>query len=196
MKPAIWAAILMIQCFALPALPRADAQPSDPATLGESLKDGGNVLMIRHASAPGTSDPLDFRIGECATQRNLDGRGRTQAKEIGRWLRRNGVASARVFSSQWCRCLETAELLKMGPVAELPALNSFFDRPQDRKGRLSAMKAFLSEQAPDGALIILVTHQVNIAALTGEILSSGQGVVLRFTGGGQFNVRGTLRFEH
>jgi hypothetical protein len=92
----------------------------------------GQVLLIRHAEAPGTGDPEDFRLGECSTQRNLSKAGSDQARAVGDWLRDRGVERARVYSSQWCRCLETAELLDLGPVAELPGLNSFFDRPQDR----------------------------------------------------------------
>lgn len=47
------------------------------------IKSGGYVLMIRHAYAPGTGDPENFRIGKCATQRNLNDQGRAQAQEIG-----------------------------------------------------------------------------------------------------------------
>ena len=89
---------------------------SDNAEMIESMKAGGHVLMIRHALAPGTGDPTNFRIGDCSTQRNLDDRGREQARTIGNWLRSKGLTSARVYSSQWCRCLETAQLncLRLG----------------------------------------------------------------------------------
>ena len=96
---------------------------SDRAEMIENMLAGGHILMIRHALAPGTGDPANFQIGDCSTQRNLDDRGRDQARAIGDWLRSKGITSARIYSSQWCRCLETAKLLKLGPVAELPALN-------------------------------------------------------------------------
>ena len=99
----------------------------------ERLKAGGHILMVRHALAPGTGDPPNFKIGDCSTQRNLDEAGRDQARNIGDWLRTNGVSSARVYSSQWCRCIETAKLMELGPVEELPALNSFYERTQDRE---------------------------------------------------------------
>ncbi len=92
----------------------------------------GRVLMLRHAQAPGVGDPPGFRLDDCATQRNLDDSGRRQARALGSRLANAGVATARVYSSQWCRCLETARLLQLGPVSELPALNSFFERSQDR----------------------------------------------------------------
>ncbi len=152
---------------------------SDQNTIVEELKAGGRVLMIRHAYAPGSGDPSDFRIGDCSTQRNLDERGRAQARKIGEWLQDRGIEKARVFSSQWCRCMETAVLMDIGPVIELPALNSFYSRPQDREPNLNALDDFLSRQPPDGELIILVTHYVTISAVTGEGVSSGEGVVVR-----------------
>ena len=162
--------------------------------LVEELKAGGRVLMIRHAYAPGTGDPPHFRIGDCSTQRNLDQRGRSQARAIGDWLRDRGIVSARVFSSQWCRCVETAELMDLGPVNELPALNSFFSRPQDREPNLRALRDFLSEQPPDGELIVLVTHFVTISAVTGEGVSSGEGVILRLGENASPEVIGRLDF--
>ena len=130
------------------------------------MKTGGHILMIRHALAPGTGDPVNFRIGDCATQRNLDDRGRNQARSIGNWLRAQGIGSARVYSSQWCRCLETAELLELGSVAELPALNSFYELTQDRQPNLKALRKFIAVQPSDGVLVILVTHFVTISALS------------------------------
>ncbi len=170
-------------------------QAADFDNLVEQIKEGGYVLMIRHAYAPGTGDPANFRIGDCATQRNLNGRGRTQAREIGRWLRARGIDSARVFSSQWCRCLETAELIGLGPVSQLPALNSFFERPQDAKPNLAALREFLSRQPEDGKLILLVTHFVTISGITGQGVSSGEGAVLRLAGDAGFKVLGRLGFE-
>jgi phosphohistidine phosphatase SixA len=76
--------------------------PADDAASNElldRLKNGGHVLMIRHAHAPGTGDPNDFKIGDCTTQRNLDEQGKAQAREIGNWLRAGGIMSAKVYSS-------------------------------------------------------------------------------------------------
>jgi phosphohistidine phosphatase SixA len=162
--------------------------------LVSALKSAGGVLMIRHARAPGTGDPDDFTIGDCTTQRNLDDRGREQARRIGQWLRDRGIDSARVFSSQWCRCLETAELMSLGPVTPLPALNSFFERPRDREPNLAALRDFLAQQPADGELIVLVTHFVTISAVTGRGVSSGEGVVMRLKGDGGFEILGELDF--
>ena len=164
-------------------------------SLEAQLSAGGHVLMIRHAYAPGTGDPDNFQIGDCATQRNLNDQGRAQASQIGQWLRARGIDTARVYSSQWCRCLETAEGIGLGPVAPLPALNSFFEHPRQGKTRLAAVRHFLSKQPANGKLIILVTHHVTIAGITGESVSSGEAVLMRLTGSGDFKVLGRLNFN-
>jgi phosphohistidine phosphatase SixA len=183
----IWAGLGLLLVF-------ASAQAADPTDLVTSIRSGSHVLMIRHAHAPGSGDPDHFKIGDCGTQRNLDDRGRAQAQQIGRWLRAHGITSARIFSSQWCRCRDTAEGLALGPVNELPALNSFFERPQDRAPNLAALRAFLSQQPTDGPLVVLVTHFVTISAISGLGVAAGEGVVLRLQGGGGFEVLGRLGF--
>ena len=182
--------ILLAGSIALAAL-NAHA---DSDILIDQLKTGGYILMIRHAMAPGTGDPVNFQIGDCATQRNLDDRGRDQARSIGEWLRAGGIEKARVYSSQWCRCLETAKLINLGPVTPLAALNSFYDRPQDREPNLKALRNFLAKQTADSELLILVTHYVTISAITGKAVSSGEGVVLRVKDRGIHDVVGTLGF--
>lgn len=160
--------------FALVAL----AACAPPPAAASPLPQTGHVLLLRHAYAPGIGDPPGFRLDDCASQRNLDASGRTQATAIGDWLRVQGVRQARVYSSQWCRCQETAQLLGLGPVTPLPALNSFFGQPQARDGTLQALRDFLARQSADGPLLVLVTHQVNISAVTGDGIGSGGGVLL------------------
>jgi hypothetical protein len=114
-------AAVAVATITMPAAGRADAP------IG-SLDQPGIVVALRHALAPGTGDPPGFVLDDCSTQRNLDGRGRDQARAMGERLREAGLGDAAVFSSRWCRCLETARLLALGPVTPLPALDSFFGR--------------------------------------------------------------------
>jgi len=160
------------------------------------LKAGGHILMIRHALAPGNGDPKNFKIGDCSTQRNLNETGRAQARSIGNWLRSKGVMSARVYASQWCRCLETATLMNLGSVQEFPALNSFYERMQDREPNIDALKDFISRQPMDGELIVFVTHFVTIGAIAGESVSSGTGVLLELKKDTSYEVVGRLTFEN
>jgi len=163
--------------------------------LATRLQQGGHVLMLRHAHAPGFGDPPGFHLDDCATQRNLDASGRAQATAIGEWLRRQGVQEAKVYSSQWCRSLETARLLNLGPVKPLPALNSFFERTHDRVSSLIALNAFFARQPADGPLIILVTHFVNIEAVAGFSVGSGEGVLLQLQAGAAPRVVGRVDFK-
>ncbi|MGE5855537.1 MAG: histidine phosphatase family protein [Syntrophaceae bacterium] len=155
---------------------------SVPATAGEDLPalvgNADHVILLRHAKAPGTGDPPNFRLGDCSTQRNLSREGREQAVRIGARLRAAGLASTTVYSSQWCRCLETARNLAVGPVVELPVLNSFFQSPEleqkhDRLLRAWIASADLSRPA------VLVTHQVSITALAGIVPAEGEILILR-----------------
>src|SRR3546814_11054037 len=98
--------------------------------LWAALKQGGHVAIMRHATAPGFGDPEGFRLNDCSTQRNLSDAGRAQARRIGDAIRAHGVTIGRVLSSRWCRCLEPAALLGLGPVAAYPPLDSLHRRPE------------------------------------------------------------------
>jgi phosphohistidine phosphatase SixA len=136
-----------------------------------------HVILLRHARAPGTGDPANFRLGDCSTQRNLSDQGRRQAARIGARLRAAGMAETAVYSSQWCRCLETARLLAVGPVVELPALNSFFQSPGEEEKYNRELRAWIAA-ADLGRPVVLVTHQVNITALTGIFPAEGEILIL------------------
>lgn len=164
------------------------------ADVWTALRSGGHVALMRHAIAPGTGDPADFTLGDCSTQRILSDEGRAQARRIGARFRANGIEAARVFSSQWCRCLETAALLGLGPVAELPLLNSFFANMGRRAAQTSALEDWLAGQEGRQPRI-LVTHQVNITALTGVYPASGEVVVIRRAEDGEIAVVGTIETE-
>lgn len=143
------------------------------------MKENGYLLMIRHAKAPGFGDPSNIKIGDCSTQRNLNNEGRLQASKIGEVLKQNNIQASAIFSSQWCRCLETAKLLDMGEVKELPSLNSFYEKTQNKERHLKALKSFINSQGTNKKLIIMVTHEVTISAISGQYVSSGDGVLLK-----------------
>jgi phosphohistidine phosphatase SixA len=186
------ALLAAIGALALQGAEAADAAPSQPL---EALRAPGRVLMLRHAHAPGNGDPPGYRIGDCATQRNLGDEGREQARRIGEQLRAAGIAQARLWSSQWCRCLETARLLALGPVRELPALNSFFDRPQDRDRQVAELRAFLAGLPLDGPPVVMVTHQVMVTAQTGGWVDSGGGALFARERGGGLRYLGPVDFK-
>lgn len=153
----------------------------------------GAVGLMRHARAPGTGDPARMRLDDCGTQRNLSDDGRAQARMLGGRLRAAGLENARIYASAWCRTRETAELLDLGPVETLPALNSFFAGQGDGARQTADLRAFL-EAGRDGPLRILVSHQVNVTALTGIYPADAEMVVLR-PGEAGYVVAGRLRLD-
>jgi broad specificity phosphatase PhoE len=161
------------------------------SALLDALKSDGHFALLRHALAPGTGDPPEFQLGQCTTQRNLSDEGRDQARTIGGLFRENEIHKVRVFSSQWCRCMETAKLLALGPVAELPVLNSFFQHYERRESQTRMLLEWLGKQNLDRPTV-LVTHQVNITALTGIYPDSGELVIVHRSPSGNIKVIGTI----
>lgn len=157
------------------------AAPLSAATVGERFSAGGHVLLMRHAEAPGVGDPPGFRLDDCSTQRNLSAAGREQARAAGRWLRAQGLQAAQVWSSPWCRCLDTARLLDYGAVAVEPSLSSFFGDYERGPQQREALQAFIArlQDAPPGPAPVLVTHQVVISAYAGGSVSSAEMVLVR-----------------
>ncbi len=146
----------------------------------ELLEQPGHVLILRHANAPGVGDPAGMKLSDCSTQRNLDEVGRNQARELGQRLRAAGVTHARVYTSELCRCRDTARLLDIGRVEALPALNSTVGRSENERARqIKALRAFIAKLPRDGGPVVLVTHQVIVTALTDNYPASGGGLILR-----------------
>ena len=143
----------------------------------QALRSGGHALLLRHALAPGTGDPSNFVLTDCATQRNLSAAGRDQARRLGAAIRAGGVRVDRVLSSRWCRALETARLMEVGAVEPFPPIDSFFQDRGEGPAQTRELEAFLAGLGDD--TVIMVTHQVNITALTGIVPRSGEGVVVR-----------------
>jgi phosphohistidine phosphatase SixA len=176
--------------LALPAQVALD----DPATVWGQLQRAEErlyVVLLRHAIAPGTGDPANFRLGDCSTQRNLSAAGQAQAQQLGQAFRRRQVDVAQVLSSEWCRCLDTATLMELGPVQPFAPINSFF-RDRSTAAQQTAQLENYIRQQPSRGVIVMVTHQVNITALTGVVPASGQAVVVTPNDEGQLIQVGLL----
>lgn len=156
-----------------------------------ALKQPGAIALMRHALAPGGGDPDRFTLGDCSTQRNLDARGRDQATHIGDALRAAGVSFDVVWSSAWCRTEETAELMAMGQVEIRPSLNSFFGGRGDSQSQTRDTLSSLSSLSGESRAL-LVTHQVNITALTGVTPASGEIIVAQMQPDGRIKVTGRV----
>jgi len=160
----------------------------------EVWKQPGVHAIMRHATAPGFGDPEGFTLGNCATQRDLNTTGRKEARVLGRAIRDKGIALTAVYSSQWCRCLHTAEELDVGKVRELPALNSFFQGRGNSAEHTAALKKHLATLKPSDK-VLYVSHQVNTTALTGVYPDSGEVVLFKFLPNGEVTVLGRVRAD-
>ncbi len=137
-------------------------------------------VLMRHAIAPGTGDPPSFDLQDCSTQRNLSEEGLTQARRTGELFRQKNVAAGQVLSSEWCRCLDTATQLALGPVEPFPTLNSFFENRAQGPERTERLQAFMAEHKEAQQVTVMVTHFVNISAIAGSGVASGEMVVMRY----------------
>lgn len=156
------------------------AQALDEQVLWQELRKGGYVLLIRHADAPGTFDPPGFQLGVCSTQRNLSEEGRAQSKRLGELIRAKNVPVGQVFSSEWCRCIDTATLAFGADKAQTwSAISSPTggDAKQQR-ANLEAVRQRIS-RASSTTNTVLVTHMFNIQDITGGGAAQGEIVVLR-----------------
>jgi phosphohistidine phosphatase SixA len=165
--------VLAISLSVTPGLAAGDSNEAWAA-----LVKGGHVALIRHGNAPPGygGDPPGFKIDDCKTQRNLDEQGRGEARALGEAFRTHGVRVDRILSSPWCRCLETARLMAVGPVEISWAL-----APDVNPGvsvRLRELKEITAAWRGPGALV-LVTHALTVRALLGFLPSQGETVVLR-----------------
>ena len=141
------------------------------------LRQGGKLIFIRHAYAPGGGDPIDFDINNCDTQRNLSDSGRKQANEIGFFFKNNNILIDKVYSSEWCRCKETAKIA-FNKFETKNFLNSFFSSKfaHNKDTQMKKLKNFINNW--DGKNnIIFVTHYVVISEILNYTPSSGEIII-------------------
>ena len=151
----------------------------------------GYVLLMRHSYAPGVGDPDNFKLSDCSTQRNLSDVGRQDAKDVGEWLQRREIKIFRVETSRWCRAKETAQLLGLGKVRLNKNLDSLFEEADAlNHPQTAAVRKQIQNHRNKTGLMVLVGHYVNIAALTGVGVASGEGILIKANAQGEFKVFG------
>ena len=145
----------------------------------QKFAEGRQVLILRHADTPGNGDPANFQIDDCSTQRNLSEEGRQQAPRLGGYLRAQGIENARVFTSQLCRSLDTAEELDVGDIEDVTGLNSFYTYSEYNDEWLTELRTLLLQfgRRTDEP-VVMVTHAVTIQAIAGVSAGSGEAVLL------------------
>ena len=141
------------------------------------LKDGGKIIFIRHAHAPGGGDPINFDISDCSTQRNLNEEGIVQSINIGNFFLKNDIKIDKILSSEWCRCKETAKYA-FKKFETKSFLNSFFSQKfaNNKNQQIKELKEYVQNWDSKKNLV-LVTHYVIILEVTNSTVSSGEMVV-------------------
>jgi len=177
-------------CLAWPAVQAWAAADGDAAAL---LRDGGVVLALRHALAPGTFDPPQFKPGDCSTQRNLSEEGRAQARRIGQWFKARSLQPTRVRSSPWCRCIDTATLA-FGTAEAWAALGSprGASETTNAESLLALRRAVAQARVQHGRFEVWVTHNFVLSDLAGTGAASGEGLVLKADAAGAIQVLARL----
>ena len=156
------------------------------------LEDGGKLIFIRHAYAPGGGDPDNFNLNDCSTQRNLNNEGREQAKYIGEFFKKNKIKIDKVLSSEWCRCKETAKIAFKN-FSTNNFLNSFYSSKfaKNKDKQIKMLKSYVKKLKSDKNLI-LVTHYVLISEVLNYAPSSGEIVV----SDKNFNMIGSIKINY
>ena len=141
------------------------------------LNDGGKIIFIRHAYAPGGGDPINFDISDCSTQRNLNEEGIVQSINIGNFFLKNDIKIDKILSSEWCRCKETAKYA-FKKFETKNFLNSFFSQKfaNNKNQQIKELKEYVQNWDSKKNLV-LVTHYVIILEVTNSTVSSGEMVV-------------------
>ena len=135
-----------------------------------------NVIFLRHTLAPGVGDPENFIKEDCSTQRNLNNKGRLQARLIGNYLRSTNLKFSQILTSEWCRCIDTAKELNLGQWTTFSGLNSFFQEYEKKDQVMNKLQKKLDSLGYSD-LTLFVTHQVVISEQTGIVPRSGEMVL-------------------
>ena len=143
------------------------------------LSEGGKLIFIRHAYAPGSGDPDNFDLSNCASQRNLNQKGIDQAKAINKlFLKKNYMDRNLVLSSEWCRCKQTAKYA-FKKFKTKSFLNSFFSKKftHNKSNQINELKNYV-KQWNGKSNLIFVTHYVVISEILNVSTSSGEIIVV------------------
>jgi phosphohistidine phosphatase SixA len=143
----------------------------------KELRKGGYVIFMRHAYSEAYGDEYEVDLDNCKTQRNLSDKGKKQAKIVGDALKKLGVQIGDVYTSPYCRCVDTANLA-FGQANVRPELiyAAALESEEERAKYADALVQLLSIKPEEGKNTIIVSHSVNLEEATG-ILPRPEGVI-------------------
>jgi virginiamycin B lyase len=164
--------------------PRAARTPGASAPLVDRLRKGGYVLAFRHAATDFSMADATRDLSNCKRQRNVNAKGRRQARAIGGAVRRLGIPVGEVLASPYCRTRDTARLA-FGRLRSSTALVSArnLTSPSARERQPARLRRLLAAHPRRGTNTVLVSHAFAIDDATGKSLAEGEAAVFAPAGG-------------
>jgi phosphohistidine phosphatase SixA len=174
----------------------AHAQTLSGEALVKALRQGGYVIVMRHASSP--RDAADKKKKTPKSERQLDEKGRATATAMGKMLRDLKIPIGEVYTSPSKRAVETVQLAQWPNPKLTPELG---DNGKSMSGGTQAQAEWLQKkvtQLPSGTNTILVTHLPNITrAFPGQTpaLADGEAMIFGADGKGGFKTVARVKIE-
>ena len=184
----------LCRCLVVVLTFSAGSALADDGRVWDALKEGGKVVLLRHAHVVIGEGIGKLAPGNCAEEINLSPGGVEQAKRIGEAFRAHGIAVGEVLSSPYCRCLDT------GKIAFGHATAVQYLKPP---GVVSSLQAELNNDLVlqeilnhhDRSNLVMITHDLNISNIVLEdSVSMGEFFVLQ-PNGTDFKVIGEIRIN-
>lgn len=182
MKVAQTLVLAGITCLPFSAI--AQESPMEPQKLAGLLREGGYVILVRHAAGDSSQKDSDtVLITDCKTQRNLSRQGRIDARGIGVGIDMLQIPVGKVLSSPYCRAMDTGRFA-FARVDRTDALNYIKDTDEDKRKANALLTPLLSTSPASGSNTVLITHSTNIQATLGFVPAEGEAVIFKPEGNG------------
>jgi len=164
-----------------------DAQSLSGAGLANALRQGGYVLVMRHANSPAQPpDKADADAANMKLERQLDAAGREAARSMGEAVKALRIPIGDVLSSPTYRALQTVNLASLGKAKTFAELDEGAAGMQGgaESSRVAWLKAEVGQAPRPGTNSIVVTHAPNIKDSFGIDAAAGEALVFRPDGKG------------
>ena len=184
---------LLLCVVVLLALSAGRALGDDEQHIWAALRQGGKVILLRHAHIDIREGIGRLAPGNCAAEVNLSSRGVKQAKRIGEAFRAHGIAVGEVSTSPYCRCIDTGRLA-FGRATAVQYLMppGVVSDDQARLNDERVLQDILRHRGPSN--VVIITHTLNIANIVLESPDMGEFFVVE-PNGADFNVIGNIRMN-
>jgi phosphohistidine phosphatase SixA len=173
------AILFIVSIFCLPLSAIAQESSIEPQKLASLLREGGYVILVRHAAGDSTQkDSENVLLNDCKTQRNLSRQGRIDARGIGQALDLLQIPVSTVLSSPYCRAMDTGRFV-FAQVERSNELSYVKDTEEDKRKGASLLTPLLSTVPITGSNTVLITHSTNIQATLGFVPAEGEAIIFK-----------------